>query len=307
MSSGKSEGLGTLKATVALYTAMMLAKLAAYFLTGVMALLAEALHTLSDIFVSGFLLVAAYMSKKEADAEHMYGHGKAQYAGALVAATLFISFTSLELYREAIPALFRHEPGKHQNMTLAIVVLVGSMLITAFPLVKLLFTKQKGAALRAQFLELINDELGLLAALVGSVLVASGYPLADPIASLLVATIIAVNGAGLFKDNFSMLMGRAPDKEFFDKLKEIAASVPGVRGLCDIRAQLIGEGAVQAQFRIQVDRSLSLVEADRIAHAMADKVSESTGCKNPAVHLCPMPEPTDAANANPPTASLPCS
>ena len=67
-------------------------KLAGYFITGVMALMAEALHTLSDIFVSGFLLVAAYYSRKAADQVHMFGYGRAQNVAALTAAILFISF-----------------------------------------------------------------------------------------------------------------------------------------------------------------------------------------------------------------------
>jgi cation diffusion facilitator family transporter len=106
------EDVRGLQLALAVYALVFAMKLAVYFMTGVMALLAEALHTLSDIFVSGFLLLAAYYSRKAADQLHMFGHGRAQNAAGLVAATLFISFTSYKLYEESIPRLFQKlSPG----------------------------------------------------------------------------------------------------------------------------------------------------------------------------------------------------
>ncbi|HWU39476.1 MAG TPA: cation transporter, partial [Candidatus Acidoferrum sp.] len=129
--------LRALKLTLGLYVVIFAMKLGVYFLTGVLALLAEALHTLSDIFVAGFLLLALVWSRKEADAIHMFGYGRAQNVAALVAATLFVSFTSFKLYEEAIPKLFRAEEAAYQNLWLAIGVVVVSMLIAAAPLVGL--------------------------------------------------------------------------------------------------------------------------------------------------------------------------
>src|SRR5208337_2431185 len=94
--------LRALKLTLGLYVVIFALKLGVYFATGVIALLAEALHTLSDIFVAGFLIVALIWSQKEADEIHMFGYGRAQNVAALVAATLFISFTSFKLCEEAI-------------------------------------------------------------------------------------------------------------------------------------------------------------------------------------------------------------
>jgi Cation efflux family len=83
---------------VVAYVMVFALKLAAYFVTGVMVLLAEALHTLSDIFISGFLLIGLLWSRRKADKMHMFGYGRAQNVAALVAATLFISFTSYKLF-----------------------------------------------------------------------------------------------------------------------------------------------------------------------------------------------------------------
>ena len=100
----ESSDIGSLRLTLAIYVVILAAKMAAYLASGVMAVFAEALHTLSDIFISAFLLVAAVYSCRPADAVHMFGYGRAQNIAALVAATLFISFTSFELYREPFRA-----------------------------------------------------------------------------------------------------------------------------------------------------------------------------------------------------------
>jgi ferrous-iron efflux pump FieF len=80
--------------TVGFYAIIMVIKLIAYFSTHVMALLAETFHSLSDLFISGFLLIALVWSRRGADRAHMFGHGRAQNVAALLAATLFLSFTS---------------------------------------------------------------------------------------------------------------------------------------------------------------------------------------------------------------------
>ncbi len=65
----------------------------------------------------------------------MFGYGRAQNVAGLIAATLFISFTSYKLYEEAIPRLIRSEEASYQSLGLAVAILVLSMLIAAAPLV----------------------------------------------------------------------------------------------------------------------------------------------------------------------------
>jgi cation diffusion facilitator family transporter len=260
-----AEDLKNLGLTLGLYILIFALKLIAYIASGVMALLAEALHTFSDIFVSGFLLIAALYSRRGADETHQFGHGRAQNAAALVAATLFISFTSLELYREAIPHLLHPVEREYQNLPLAIGVLAVSILIAGIPLLSLLRGKAKGPAARAQFLELINDELGLLAALAGTVFIVLGQPLADPLAAIVVATVIAVNGIGLFRENLSFLLGRSPGKEYIESIRRTALEVPGVLGVHNLRAEIVGNGKTHVVMHILVPKGITIEKADAIA------------------------------------------
>ena len=267
-----TEEIRSLQLTVAVYAVVLVMKLVVYFISGVMALLAEALHTLSDLFVSGFLLVALYMARKAPDRVHVFGHGRAQNVAALVAATLFISFTSFELYRQAIPRLFKAEPIEYQNLGWVIGVLALSMLIAAVPIVSLVRQKTRGAAARAQLTELINDQLGLLAALVGTLFISWGKPIADPLAAIVVATIIAYNAVGLFRENASILMGSSPKPELLEEIERQSRSVPGVLDVHDLRAETIGSDTVQTGLHVDVRRGLPVEEADLIGEEVTKRV-----------------------------------
>lgn len=277
-----------LQLAVVIYVLVFGLKIAAYAATGVMALLAEGLHTLSDIFVSGFLLLAARWSRKKPDQVHMFGYGRAQFVGAMGASILFISFTGLELFREAIPRLFVRAPPTYDHLPLAMAVLVGSMVIALAPLISLLRQKKPGAAAKAQLMELVNDQLGLLAALGGTVGVTLGFPLADPIASLAVATIICLNGIGLLRENLSYLVGRSPGPEALQKVELVALATAGVVAVHELRAEYIGPDAVLAVLHINIARGTSIEDADEIAKDVSQRLRTEAGCTDVTVHVDPV-------------------
>ena len=99
---------------------------------------------------------------------------------------------------------------------------------------------------------------------------------ADPISAIAVATIIAVNGAGLFRENLSYLLGRSPGDDYLAKARDAARSVEGVLGLHNLKAQLVGPESSQVDLHIKVAADTSLQEANRIAHAVADRIQELT-------------------------------
>jgi cation diffusion facilitator family transporter len=288
----KSQGtpdkeIRSLYMTVGFYAIIVIIKLIAYFSTHVMALLAESFHTLSDLFISGFLLVALLWSRKGADKDHMFGHGRAQNVAALLAATLFLSFTSYKLYEEAIPKLFHPASLIHENLPIAIGVLVLSMIIAAAPLVSFIRQKALGAAAKAQMIELVNDELGLLSALIGTIFIAAGYPLADPIATIIVATIIAINAIGVFRDNLGLVLGKSPDSDYIEKVRQLALSTAGVLGVVGPWAEYIGPDTIHVDLQIKVAPGITIDAANAIARVVRQQVQTEMNCLYCSVH----PEP----------------
>ena len=263
-------------------------QLTAFLFTNILVLYAQTLEMLSDVMVSVFLLLSFYWSSKPADEFHMFGHGRAQNVAAMVSATILIFFMSLEAFRETIPKLFQtQEANGFQNVTLAWIVIVVGMFVIAVPSIDILRVKTKGASLKAQMVALLKDKVSYIAALVAVILVAQGYYMADTIASLFVAFIIALGGIYLLKDNVHYLVGRAPSQQFFEKVEWTAKSVKGVLGVHDLKAEYVGPNIVQASLHIEVEKGTSIEEADRTAHEVEERVSKEVNCQYCVIHVDP--------------------
>nr|MDO8081343.1 cation diffusion facilitator family transporter [Candidatus Freyarchaeota archaeon] len=274
------------------YLALVVVQLVTYFFTNITVMLAQALEMLSDVLISAFLLLSIFWSRKPADEFHMFGHGRAQNVAALVSATILISFMSIETFREAIPKFFEAEGSSSQSINLAMIVILVGMLVVAVPTIDILKAKTRGASLKAQFVSLLKDEFSYVVTLVAVFLVSEGYPLADPLASTIVASIIAISGVYLFKDNFHYLVGRAPSKQFMEKVKLTAKSVRGVLGVHDLRAEYVGPDIIHTGFHIEVAKGTPIEEADRIAEEVNEKVSRETGCQHCVIHVDPANKPS---------------
>jgi len=270
------------------YLALVVLQLATYFFTNILVLLAQGFEMLSDVLVSSFLLLSAYWSLKPADEFHMFGHGRAQNVAALVSSTILIFFMSVETFREAVPRLYRApEAGEFQGTTLALMVILVGMFVVAIPIIDISRMKAKGASVKAQLIALLKDEFSYVAALVAVILMAQGYYLADPLASTIVAAVIAISGLYLLRDNVHYLVGRAPNRDFMEKVESTAKSVKGVLGVHDLKAEYIGPNVVHTGFHIEVAKGTPIEEADRIAEEVKKRVSRETGCQHCVIHVDP--------------------
>jgi len=277
-----------IKIALLAYLILVVLQLVTYIVTNILVLLAQAIEMLSDVLISSFLLLSAYWSRKPADEFHMFGHGRAQNVASLVSATILIFFMSLETFREAVPKLFQvPEASEFQNANLALIVVFLGMFVVAIPTIDILRVKTRGASAKAQLVSLLKDEISYVAALTAVVLVAQGYYLADPLASTFVAAVIALGGLYLFKDNVQYLVGRAPSREFMEKVESTAKSVKGVLGVHDLKAEYVGPNVVHTGFHIEVAKGTPIEEADRIAEEVNQRVSRETGCQHCVIHVDP--------------------
>jgi len=282
-----------LKAALAGYVIVFVLKIAGWWVTGLFVLLAEAVHTLSDLAISAFLLLADRFSRRPADARYRFGYGRAQHVAALVVATLFISFTSVRLAEEGVGRLLRPPATAYNRLDLAIWVLAVSIAVSAIPIAVLALQRRRGPAARAQLLESLNDELGQFAALVGALFVANGVAQADPIASLVVAGLIAANAVGLFKDNARVLVGRAPSREFFERVRMLARSVPAVKGIHDLRAEYVGPDTIHLTIHVEVDPMMTVAEGEEVATAVRDTIMAEMLVGYCVVHVDPLGAPPE--------------
>jgi len=223
----------------------------------------------------------------------MFEHGRAQNVAAMVSATVLIFFMSVEAFREAVPKLFGVSgAAEFQNVCLALIVIIVGIFVVAIPVVDISRVRGRGASVRAQLVALLKDEVSYAAALVAVVLVWQGYYLADALASVFVAVVIALGGIYLLKDNVHYLIGKTPGSQFMEKLESKAMSVKGVLGVHDLKAEYVGPNTVHAGFHIEVARGTPVEEADRIAEEVHEKIARETGCQYCVIHVDPANDST---------------
>jgi ferrous-iron efflux pump FieF len=284
--TGTHGGTRTMWLALAGYSALFVLKLIAYFYTHLGVMFAEAMHSTADMLISAFLLAAAYISARPADEEFRFGYGRAQNIAALVAATIFISFTSLETLREAIPKLFHPQQHGPEGLSIAVGVIIISIVISALPLTQMARSGSRGAAEKAQLLECVNDEIALAAALAGTLLVAKNVAIADPIASIVVALVIAFNALNLWRENATLLMGASPGKAFYDDVNRIAFSIPGVLEVHNVIAEQVGD-QIHLGMHVEVQPGIVIEEADAIGDSVADAMRQAYDGIYVVVHVDP--------------------
>jgi len=272
---------------LAAFALLFTVQLSVYFGTHILLMLGQAFETLSDVIVSLLLLLVIVWSKKPADEQHMFGHERAQNVAAVVAATILISLMSVEMYRQAITQLVHHSTPEIHNTTLAVVITAVGLIVIIAPAVILLRIEKKGAAAKAQFVGLVKDIGVCSVALVGIILVATGHRLADPISSIILATLIAAGAIYLLADNFHTLVGKAPDEAFMDKLKSIAMEVPGVLDVHGIKAEYVGRESVYVALHVNVASGTPIEEADRVAEVVRKEIKQHANCEYSEVHVDP--------------------
>jgi cation diffusion facilitator family transporter len=277
-----------LKLAIVAYSSLVALQVAAFLATNILTLYAQALDRISDVLVSAFLLLSVHWSRKPADKFHMFGHGRAQNVATVILAVVLIFFISAEAFREITSKLIAPiELNEVQNISLALTVTLVGMLIIAVPALDIFRTKKKGAALKAQGVALLQDEVSYIVGFVGITLTAQGYAIADVGASLFIALIIAVGGGYLLKENVQYLLGRAPNQQFFEKLEATAKSVEGVVGVHGLRAEYVGPNMVQASLHLEVRNGTPIEKANRIAHEVERKVGKVVDCDYCIIHVDP--------------------
>ncbi len=259
-------------ASVAIGILLVAAKAIVGLLTGSLGILSEAVHSLLDLAASAFTLIAVRTSRKPADKEHPYGHGRTENLAAFAEGVILI-VTAGGIAFEAIHRLLA--AGHDVNAAwYAFVLLVATLLIEAgrAAVLRSVGRAVDSAALQADATNRLSDVLATVAVLAGLAGVRLGFPWADSIAALLVAAVIARAAAQLMWRSGDILIDRAPAGAE-QKLRVAITQVTGVREVRSVRVrrsgpQLLGDVAIATRRMLPVEAATRMIEeVKRVAGA----------------------------------------
>src|SRR5271163_2604910 len=264
MNEKEKVALGSIAASAGL----TVAKAAVGLLTGSLAILSEAGHSLIDLAATVLTYIAVRVSGKPADAEHQYGHGKVESVSAL-AETAFLFLLAAFVVFEAVQRLLGDSVHAVEATAAAFAIIAASVgvdFLRARTLQRVA-DATSSQALEADALHFRSDMWSSIAVLIGLGGVALGYPRADAAAAIAVAVFICVAGWRLGRRTINTLTDTAP-VGVSDKVAAIARLEPGVVSVERVRARPAG-AVLFVELSVGVSRALPL---DRVT-AIKDRLS----------------------------------
>ena len=237
------------------------------------AMIADAVHSLSDVAGSGLVILGAHLSSKESDREHQYGHERLECVISLILANVLLLVAAgigIEGIRGMIDPQSAAMPG--MLALIAAVVSVASK--------EVLYWYTRAAAKKIDSVSLMaeawhhrSDAISSVGSFIGIFGAMLGFPVLQPAVCVLIAVLIFKVGIDIYRETMNKLIDKACDDETAEKIKATIVAQEGVIALDEIKTRLFGS-KVYVDIEIACDGTQSLYDAHRIAERVHRQVEE---------------------------------
>ena len=269
---------------------LAIGKLIAGILASSGAMLSDAVHSFSDVFSTIVVLIGLAFSSKSADDDHPYGHERLECVTAILLSVvlllsgLMIGYSGLQLilsgdYKE------KTLPGALALAAAAVSILVkeGMYHYTAH-----FARKIKSGSLMADAWHHRSDALSSVGAFIGIFFARMGYPIMDPLASVIICLFIIKAAYDIFKDAMDQMVDKACPDSFTSQIRDLVLADPDVKAIDLLQTRMFAN-KIYIDLEIQVDGSLPLEEAHAIAQRVHDSVEGAfSDVKHIMIHLNPV-------------------
>lgn len=253
------------------------------------AMISDAVHSASDVFSTFIVMIGVNISEKSADSEHQYGHERLECVASIVLA-IILAATGVVIGKGGVTKIFA---GDYDNLVipgmLALVAAVVSIAVkeSMFWYTKAAAKKINSGALMADAWHHRSDALSSIGAFIGIFGARLGFPVLDPVASVVICLFILKAAFDIFKDAVDKMVDKACDEETVSMMREVILSNSDVLGIDDLKTRLFGSKAY-VEVEIAVDGQMRLLEAHEIAEKVHDSIEENfPDVKHCTVHVNP--------------------
>jgi cation diffusion facilitator family transporter len=275
-------------ASVAVNICLVVAQAVVGVLAHSQALLADAIHSSSDLLSDGIVLVAGKHSMKAPDADHPYGHLRFETAATLALGAILMAVGAGMLWNA-----FRHlqEPaavGHVGNAALAVAVATLCAKEGLFRYMLRVAKRVRSSMLVANAWHARSDAASSLVVAVGIVASLAGFPLADPLAALIVGIIVGRMGWKFFLSAFNDLTDRAVDEDTEGRIRQLILETDGVLGIHALKTRKLGD-MIWVEVDLEMDASLTIAQGHAIAEAARANVLRHEPVLDVMTHFDPVP------------------
>ncbi len=261
-------------------------KLIVGIITGSMGIISEAAHSALDLGAALITYFAVKISKKPADAEHHYGHGKVENLSAL-AETLLLFITCAWIIYEAVRRLITKElEVEIAWYSFAVMIISIIVDITRSKALSKVAKETNSQALEADALHFSSDIYSSGVVILGLIFAYLGIKGADSFAAIGVAILVLFVSYGLGKRTIAVLLDTAP-KGLTDNIKEHALKVNGVAGIQRLRIRPTGHSYF-IDMIVEIGRKVPLETMDKITKDVEKTVQKIVADADVVVHVKPV-------------------
>jgi cation diffusion facilitator family transporter len=263
-------------------------KLAAAAITGSVAILSEALHSMIDLIASVIAFVAVRRADEPADVDHPYGHEKVESFAASIEGMLILVGAGVIVY-EAVRRLVTSAEVESLGVGIAVIAfsVVANLIVSAF--LRHQARRHDSPALAGDAAHLGTDALTSVGVLAGLVLVeVTGIDAIDSAVALVVAVAIVYSGVSIMRRSTGALVDEAPPPEEMDRIEQaIARARPEeMVGYHKLRARITGRRRY-IELHVQFRSGTSLEHAHALAHQLRDAIEAELRDAEVLIHVEP--------------------
>ena len=266
---------------------LTVAQVGAGLLSGSQGLVADGIHSLSDLAADGIVLLALRHSKKAPDDDHHYGHQRYENAASLMLGALLV-IVGVGMVWAAVQKL-RTPDAIAPVSLIALAVALSALVVKELLFRYLLATAQrvKSSLLVANAWHARSDAASslIVAAGIGGNLL--GYALFDPLAATVVGLMVGRMGWRFLWDALHDLTDRAASQEQTERIVAEILAVPGVRGIHDLKTRKTGD-LLLVDVHLEVDGTQSVAAGHAIALEARQRVMSRHPVLNLMTHVDPV-------------------
>ncbi len=251
-----------------------------------LALVADGIHSLSDLVTDIAVLLGAHLAARKPDRTHPYGHGRMETFSAVVVALILITVGCAMIYY-ATMAIARNECSMPHWAMLGVALVSIISKETLYQTTKRTAVRSHSTALYANAWHHRSDALSSVAVLIGYVLLRLGFAHGDQLAALVVGLMIVLAGVKVIGDALRELTEGAVDPKTVDRIKEVINADEEIRQWHRLRTRSVGR-EVLLDVHILVDPALNVAAAHEISERLERTLdAEISRPVNIIVHIEP--------------------
>lgn len=271
---------------IALNLLLFAGKYLAGFLSGSIAVMADAFNNLSDAGSSVITLLGFQFAGQAADEEHPFGHGRIEYLSGL-AVSIAIIVMGVELGRSSIEKIIHPEAVDTGVLSMAILLVSVAVKLYMSFYNRRIGAKIDSAAMKATAADSLSDALATSMVLLSMLIMKFTGVNVDGWCGVLVAVFILKAGYEAAKETLNPLLGQAPEPEFIDEIQEIVLSRPEIIGIHDLVVHDYGPGHRMVSLHGEVDGSQDIFELHDAIDGVEMELQKRLGCEA-VIHMDPV-------------------